>query len=45
VTYAPGSIAELKPGAHVILFAQKGSSGALSTSRVQVGKDGLTPPM
>ncbi len=45
VTYAPGTIAELKPGAHVILFAQKGSDGALTTGRVQVGKDGLTPPM
>jgi hypothetical protein len=45
VTYEPGSIAELKPGAHVILFAQKDSEGNLTTSRVQVGKAGLTPPM
>jgi hypothetical protein len=45
VTYEPGTAAELKPGAHVILFAQKDSDGNLTTSRVQVGKDGLTPPM
>jgi hypothetical protein len=45
VTYEPGTAAELKPGAHVILFAQKDSDGGLMTSRVQVGKDGLTPPM
>jgi hypothetical protein len=45
VTYEPGNAAELKPGAHVILFAQKDSDGNLTTGRVQVGKDGLTPPM
>jgi hypothetical protein len=45
VTYEPGSAAALKPGAHVILFAQKDSDGSLTTRRVQVGKDGLTPPM
>jgi hypothetical protein len=45
VTYEPGTMAELKPGAHVILFAQKDSDGNLSTGRVQVGRDGLTPPM
>ncbi len=45
VTYAPGSLAELKPGANVILFAQKDAAGNLTTGRVQVGKDGLTPPM
>lgn len=45
VTYEPGTTADLTPGAHVILFAQKDSDGSLTTSRVQVGKDGLTPPM
>jgi hypothetical protein len=45
VTFEPGTVAELKPGAHVILFAQKDSDGGLMTSRVQVGKDGLIPPM
>jgi methionine-rich copper-binding protein CopC len=45
VTYQPGTAAELTPGAHVILFAVKGSDGHLTTSHIQVGKDGLTPPM
>ena len=45
VTYQPGTIAELTPGVHVILFAQKDADGSLTTSRVQLGKDGLTPPM
>ncbi len=45
VTYQPGTVAELKPGAHVILFALKAGDGSLTTSRVQVGKNGLTPPM
>jgi Domain of unknown function (DUF5666) len=45
VTYEPGSRGMLVPGAHVILNAAKAADGALSASRVTVGKDGLTPPM
>lgn len=45
VTYAPGSLSDLQPGAHVILSAQKDSNGKLITNRVSVGKNGLTPPM
>ena len=45
VTFGPGDKAELTPGAHVIVFAQAGTDGALSASRVVVGKDGLVPPM
>jgi hypothetical protein len=45
VTYVPGAVADLKAGGHVILFALKDADGTLTTSRVQVGKDGLTPPM
>ncbi|HEX3347312.1 MAG TPA: hypothetical protein VHS58_04320 [Acetobacteraceae bacterium] len=46
VTYEPGSIALLTPGAHILIFsAAKAADGSLSTSRVQVGKDGLVPPM
>jgi hypothetical protein len=45
VTYAPGSLSDLQPGAHVILFARKDSNGKLITNRVSVGKNGLTPPM
>ncbi len=45
VTFGPGDKAELTPGAHVIVFAQAGADGALSASRVAVGKNGLVPPM
>jgi hypothetical protein len=45
VGYAPGDAAEVKPGANVIIFAQKGADGSLSTPRVTYGKDGLVPPM
>ena len=45
VTFEPGDRAELVPGAHVIVFAQKGEDDTLSAERVAVGKDGLTPPM
>jgi hypothetical protein len=46
VTYLPGDKAELKPGAKIfIVAAQKQPDGTLSTARVSVGRDGLTPPM
>jgi hypothetical protein len=45
VTFEPGSAADLKAGAKVIIFAMKGADGSLSTERISVGKDGLTPPM
>jgi hypothetical protein len=45
VTFEPGDSSELKAGAHVIIFATKAADGSLSADRVNVGKDGLTPPM
>jgi len=45
VTYAPADPAALVPGAHVILFATRAPDGSLSASSVNVGKDGLVPPM
>jgi hypothetical protein len=35
----------LKPGAAVLIFAQKQADGALTTNRVTVEKDGIKPPM
>lgn len=35
----------LKPGAAVLVFAQKQSDGTLTTSRVTAEKDGVKPPM
>ena len=45
VTFEPGSAADIKPGAKVIIFAMKAADGSLSANRISVGKDGLTPPM
>ena len=45
VTFAPGDAAMLKPGAKVFIGAQAAPDGTLTAARVNVGKDGLTPPM
>jgi hypothetical protein len=45
VTFAPGTVQDLKPGAHVFIIADKQVSGALTAQRVMVGKNGMTPPM
>ena len=45
VTYVPADKSDLKPGAKVIAFMKKLPDGSFETSRVNVGRDGLTPPM
>src|SRR5689334_3882536 len=45
VTYVPADRNDLKPGAKVIAFMKKLPDGLFETSRVNVGLDGLTPPM
>lgn len=45
VTYAPGTMAELQPGAHVIFFPITAADGSLTASQINVGKNGLIPPM
>jgi len=46
VTFAAGEKSELKPGAKILIFgAVKKDDGTLETNRVNVGRDGLTPPM
>jgi hypothetical protein len=46
VTFVAGDKSELKPGAKVIIFgATKKEDGALEANRVNVGRDGITPPM
>lgn len=46
VTIAPGDKSELKPGAKVIVFrATKTDDGSYAAASIQVGRDGLTPPM
>lgn len=43
-TYAPGSKDELKAGATVIVTATRQADGALTTARINVGRD-IVPPM
>ena len=45
ITYEPGKRDQLVKGAHVIVSAVKGDDGSLVSHAVQVGKDGLVPPM
>jgi hypothetical protein len=46
VTFLPGDKSELKAGAKIIIFgAIKKDDGTLETNRVNVGRDGIMPPM
>lgn len=45
VTFQPGARSDAKVGAKVFVGAAKAADGTLSAGRLNVGKDGLTPPM
>ena len=46
VAYAPGAREELKAGAKIMIFnAVKQPDGSVQAASVNVGRDGLTPPM
>jgi hypothetical protein len=46
VTFVAGDKSEVKPGAKIIIFgAVKKDDGTLEANRVNVGLDGITPPM
>jgi hypothetical protein len=45
VTYEPGTPSLLAPTAHLIATVRRAPDGALTATRVSVGKDGLVPPM
>ena len=46
VGIAPGDRTDLKPGTKIfIVAAKKQADGTLLAPRVNIGKDGLTPPM
>ncbi len=46
VTFVLGDKSEVKPGAKIIIFgAVKKDDGVLEANRVNVGRDGITPPM
>lgn len=46
VTFLAGDKSELKPGVKIIIFgATKKEDGTLEANRVNLGRDGITPPM
>jgi hypothetical protein len=45
VTFLPGTQADAKVGAKVFVGAAKAADGTVTAPRLNVGKDGLTPPM
>jgi hypothetical protein len=46
VSFVAGDRSELKPGARIIIFsATRKEDGTLEAARVNVGRDGITPPM
>lgn len=46
VAYAPGNLAEVKPGVKVIVFgARKQDDGSFAAPGVNYGRDGVEPPM
>jgi hypothetical protein len=46
VTFVASDKSEVKPGANIIIFAAtKKEDGTLEANRVNVGRDGITPPM
>jgi hypothetical protein len=45
VTYVPAEKSDLKPGAKIIAFGKTLPDGSFQTSRIAVGRDGITPPM
>ena len=44
ITYVPGDVSMLKPGAHANFSAVREQDDSYVANRVQVGKDGLVPP-
>lgn len=45
VALEPGEKADLKPGAHVFVVANRDPKGVLTAARVVAGKNGVVPPM
>jgi hypothetical protein len=45
VTFVAGDKAEVKPGKIIIFGAARKDDGTLEATRVNVGRDGITPPM
>jgi hypothetical protein len=45
VTFVASDKSEVKPGAHIIIFGATKKDDVLEANRVNIGRDGITPPM
>jgi hypothetical protein len=45
VAVVPADASALKPGAHVLIFALKAADGTYTARAIDVGKDGMVPPL
>jgi hypothetical protein len=45
VTFVASDKSEVKPGAHIIIFGATKKDDVLEANRINVGRDGITPPM
>jgi hypothetical protein len=45
VSYEPADRSALKPGAKVIITGERAADGTVTAVSINIGKDGLTPPM
>ena len=45
VTFVAGDKSEVKAGAHIIIFGATKKDDMLEANRINVGRDGITPPM
>ena len=45
VTFVASDKSEVKPGTHIIIFGATKKDDMLEANRVNVGRDGITPPM
>jgi hypothetical protein len=45
VTFVASDKSEVKPGTHIIIFGATKKDDVLEANRINVGRDGITPPM
>jgi outer membrane lipoprotein SlyB len=45
VTFAPATMADVKPGEKVVINANKQADGSITAANLTVGKNGVNPPM
>lgn len=45
VSFEDADLSALKPGAKIIVTGSRGADGTVTAATINVGKDGLTPPM